>query len=36
MSEEFDNVLDIDLRGIWNCMKSELRQTMAHGSGASL
>jgi NAD(P)-dependent dehydrogenase (short-subunit alcohol dehydrogenase family) len=32
--EEFDNILDINLRGVWNCMKAELRQMMAQGSGA--
>jgi NAD(P)-dependent dehydrogenase (short-subunit alcohol dehydrogenase family) len=32
--EEFDNVLNINLRGVWNCMKAELRQMMAQGSGA--
>ena len=24
----------IGLRGVWNCMQGELRQMMAHGSGA--
>src|ERR1700733_10628315 len=32
--EEFDRVLDINLRGVWNCMKAELRQMLAQGSGA--
>jgi NAD(P)-dependent dehydrogenase (short-subunit alcohol dehydrogenase family) len=32
--EEFDNVLNINLRGVWNCMKVELRQMMTQGSGA--
>jgi NAD(P)-dependent dehydrogenase (short-subunit alcohol dehydrogenase family) len=32
--EEFDNVLNINLRGVWNCMKAELRQMLAQGSGA--
>jgi NAD(P)-dependent dehydrogenase (short-subunit alcohol dehydrogenase family) len=32
--EEFDNILDVNLRGIWNCMKAELRQMTAQGSGA--
>jgi NAD(P)-dependent dehydrogenase (short-subunit alcohol dehydrogenase family) len=32
--EEFDNILDVNLRGVWNCMKAELRQMMAQGSGA--
>jgi NAD(P)-dependent dehydrogenase (short-subunit alcohol dehydrogenase family) len=32
--EEFDSILDVNLRGVWNCMKAELRQMMAPGSGA--
>jgi NAD(P)-dependent dehydrogenase (short-subunit alcohol dehydrogenase family) len=32
--DEFDNILDVNLRGIWNCMKAELRQMIAQGSGA--
>jgi NAD(P)-dependent dehydrogenase (short-subunit alcohol dehydrogenase family) len=32
--EEFDNILDVNLRGVWNCMKAELRQMMTQGSGA--
>src|SRR4051812_29188582 len=32
--EEFDNVLNINLRGVWNCMKAELRQMREQGSGA--
>jgi NAD(P)-dependent dehydrogenase (short-subunit alcohol dehydrogenase family) len=32
--EEFDSILDVNLRGVWNCMKVELRQMMAQGSGA--
>jgi NAD(P)-dependent dehydrogenase (short-subunit alcohol dehydrogenase family) len=32
--EEFDNILDVNLRGTWNCMKVELRQMIAQGSGA--
>jgi NAD(P)-dependent dehydrogenase (short-subunit alcohol dehydrogenase family) len=32
--EEFDSILDVNLRGVWNCMKAELRQMMAQGSGA--
>jgi NAD(P)-dependent dehydrogenase (short-subunit alcohol dehydrogenase family) len=32
--EEFDNILDVNLRGIWNCMKAELRQMTAQGNGA--
>jgi NAD(P)-dependent dehydrogenase (short-subunit alcohol dehydrogenase family) len=24
--EEFDNVVNVNLRGVWNCMKAELRQ----------
>lgn len=32
--ETFDTILDVNLRGIWNCMKVELRQMIAQGSGA--
>src|SRR5256884_8264728 len=32
--EEFDRVNAINLRGIWNCMKYELRQMRKQGSGA--
>src|ERR1051325_3129428 len=32
--EEFDRVTGINLRGIWNCMKYELRQMREQGSGA--
>jgi NAD(P)-dependent dehydrogenase (short-subunit alcohol dehydrogenase family) len=32
--EEFDNILDVNPRGVWNCMKAELRQMMPQGSGA--
>jgi NAD(P)-dependent dehydrogenase (short-subunit alcohol dehydrogenase family) len=32
--EEFDSILDVNLRGVWNCMKAELRQMIAQGSGA--
>jgi NAD(P)-dependent dehydrogenase (short-subunit alcohol dehydrogenase family) len=31
--DEFDNVLNINLRGVWNCMKAELHQMLAQGSG---
>jgi NAD(P)-dependent dehydrogenase (short-subunit alcohol dehydrogenase family) len=33
-SEEFDRVTAINLRGVWNCMKYELRQMREQGSGA--
>lgn len=33
-SEEYDRVMDIDLRGIWLCMKYELKQMREQGSGA--
>ncbi len=26
--------MNVNLRGVWNCMKGELRQMMAQGSGA--
>lgn len=32
--EEFERVNGINLRGIWNCMKYELRQMREQGSGA--
>jgi len=32
--EEFDRVIGINLRGIWNCMKYEARQMRQQGSGA--
>jgi NAD(P)-dependent dehydrogenase (short-subunit alcohol dehydrogenase family) len=32
--DEFDNIVNVNLRGVWNCMKAELRQMMAQGSGA--
>jgi NAD(P)-dependent dehydrogenase (short-subunit alcohol dehydrogenase family) len=32
--DQFDHIIDVNLRGIWNCMKAELRQMMAQGSGA--
>lgn len=31
--EEFERIIDINLRGVWNCMKAELRQMMAQGAG---
>ena len=33
-SAEFDRVTGINLRGVWNCMKYELRQMREQGSGA--
>jgi NAD(P)-dependent dehydrogenase (short-subunit alcohol dehydrogenase family) len=33
-AENFDCVNAIDLRGVWTCMKHELRQTHAQDSGA--
>jgi NAD(P)-dependent dehydrogenase (short-subunit alcohol dehydrogenase family) len=32
--EDFDSILDVNLRGVWNCMKAELRQMTEQGSGA--
>ena len=32
--DEFDNILNVNLRGAWNCMKAELRQMTAQGEGA--
>ena len=31
---EFDRVMNVNLRGVWNCMKAELRQMLTLGSGA--
>jgi NAD(P)-dependent dehydrogenase (short-subunit alcohol dehydrogenase family) len=33
-AENFDRVTAINLRGVWACMKHELRQMRAQGSGA--
>jgi len=32
--EDFDRVMAINLRGVWSCMKFELRQMQKQGSGA--
>lgn len=32
--EDFDRVIAINLRGVWSCMKHELRQMRKQGSGA--
>jgi NAD(P)-dependent dehydrogenase (short-subunit alcohol dehydrogenase family) len=32
--EDWDRVIGINLRGVWNCMKHELRQMERQGSGA--
>jgi NAD(P)-dependent dehydrogenase (short-subunit alcohol dehydrogenase family) len=32
--DEFDRVMSVNLRGVWNCMKPEVRQMMAQGNGA--
>ena len=32
--EDFDRLIAINLRGVWNCMKYELRQMREQGSGA--
>ena len=32
--EDFDRVISINLRGVWSCMKFELRQMLKQGSGA--
>jgi NAD(P)-dependent dehydrogenase (short-subunit alcohol dehydrogenase family) len=31
--DEFERIIDINLRGVWNCMKAELRQMTAQGAG---
>ncbi len=33
--EDFDRVISINLRGVWSCMKFELRQMLKQGNGAS-
>jgi NAD(P)-dependent dehydrogenase (short-subunit alcohol dehydrogenase family) len=33
-AENFDRVNDINMRGVWTCMKHELRQMRAQGNGA--
>jgi NAD(P)-dependent dehydrogenase (short-subunit alcohol dehydrogenase family) len=33
-SDDYDRVMGINLRGVWNCMKYELRQMRGQGSGA--
>lgn len=30
----FDDILNVNLRGVWNCMKAELHQMMVQGRGA--
>ena len=32
--QDYDRVMDINLRGVWSCMKFELRQMRKQGSGA--
>jgi NAD(P)-dependent dehydrogenase (short-subunit alcohol dehydrogenase family) len=32
--EDFDRVVGVNLRGVWSCMKFELRQMLKQGSGA--
>ena len=32
--EDWDRVIGVNLRGVWNCMKAELRQMVAQSSGA--
>lgn len=32
--EDFDRVMSVNLRGVWSCMKFELRQMLRQGSGA--
>ena len=31
---ELERVMAVNLRGVWNCMKAELRQMLAQGGGA--
>src|SRR5947207_7905818 len=32
--EDYDRVMGVNLRGVWSCMKFELRQMLKQGSGA--
>jgi NAD(P)-dependent dehydrogenase (short-subunit alcohol dehydrogenase family) len=32
--DEFERAMTVNLRGVWNCMKGEVRQMLAQGSGA--
>ena len=32
--EEFDRTVAVDLKGVWNCMRSEIRQMLRQGGGA--
>ncbi len=32
--EMFDHVLDVNLRGVWHCMKAELKQMLHQGNGS--
>ena len=32
--DEFDRIINVNLRGVWNCMKAELRHMVAQGHGA--
>lgn len=34
LSEEYDRIMSINLRGVWLCMKYELQQMRSQGSGA--
>jgi NAD(P)-dependent dehydrogenase (short-subunit alcohol dehydrogenase family) len=33
-NDEYERVMSVNLRGIWNCMKHEVRQMRSQGSGA--
>ena len=32
-NDELERVMDVNLRGVWNCMKAEVRQMVAQGGG---
>ncbi len=32
--DEWDRVIDVNLKGVWLCMKAEIRQMLLHGGGA--
>jgi len=32
----FDQVMDVNLRGVWHCMRSQIRQMLAQGTGGAI
>lgn len=33
--EVFDRVIDVNLRGVWNCLKHQIRAMLAHAAPAA-